>query len=443
MLQQQCGGAVAKTVEDIEKWLKMTSESNASLDMNVIKSSRASVERYLNEQLSEVLLEKDSMSTDMDMLDKKLGMGYDTIFNEINHEKLLSLPEKDDVFILPDLQLDNLDQLEYCSDDMISASEILPPANARPPSCNSNVHSKDLIVELQETINKSNPNDGFIKEEQVQNETEAKLNEYEQFKDNNINNTDSFVNESFYNTSVLTNIQQLFNKNVSYNESDISNLKCNKGHKNEDVYNNTITSNSLIWHHTVQARANAPYLENKNVNSTYESTISSKTKFQPSIIKRKRKLMNDEENYCSTKDGTMSLLSISTNKQSNITKFFINANIDDEILKNKSLICKKRRRKKSLSSDSSDEEEEEKTSIIKPLSYYNQQELAISKALEEVGIQDNVLQHIITGDNIKVWQCHQHECGRQFAKLCSLKAHLLTHFGIKPFKVILFSISIN
>ncbi|XP_011498756.1 PREDICTED: zinc finger protein 836-like [Ceratosolen solmsi marchali] len=430
---QQLNGPITKTVEDIEKWLKMTSDSiSTSLDMNVKNTSRASVERYLNEQLSEASFEKDLLSSDIDIIAKKLNMSYDTIFNEVNNEKLLPLPEKDDEFILPELQLDNLDQLEYCSDDMILAGEILPSIHAQPSCSNINVNSKDSKVESQETIRTNNQNDKFMKIEQVQIETDTEITESEQFKDS-INNIDNFVNENFYNTSVLTNIQDLSNENVSYNESGIDDSKYCTDLKHNDIYNNTTAGNGTIWYHGVQARTKTPYLKNKTINSAYESSASAKTKFQPSIIKRKRKLMNKGENS-RIKDSTMSVVTISTEKQSNFTQIFINANKDDELLNNKSLMCKNKCRSKSCSSNSSDEDDEEKILRIKPLSYYNQQELAISKALEEVGIRDNMLQHIITGDNVKVWQCHQHECARQFAKLCSLKAHLLTHFGIKPFK---------
>lgn len=55
--------------------------------------------------------------------------------------------------------------------------------------------------------------------------------------------------------------------------------------------------------------------------------------------------------------------------------------------------------------------------------------------LNVLGITNDMLFTILTNLNFRVWICPEHECRKIYNRLHTLKTHILSHYGLKPFKV--------
>lgn len=59
----------------------------------------------------------------------------------------------------------------------------------------------------------------------------------------------------------------------------------------------------------------------------------------------------------------------------------------------------------------------------------------VKEMLSVLGITDDMLFTILTNLGLRMWVCPEMECRRIFNRLNSLKTHILSHYGLKPFKV--------
>lgn len=370
--------------------------SGTILSKNV--NSRASMERYLSEHLPDIFFDKTFMTPENNLANKKLTINYDAIFNEIQNEKLISTAgDKDDVFILPDLQLDNLDQLAYCTDDMILTSEILPTLCDQPP-CTNNVNTKDFIIRLQETIN-------LISDNNIINKDLGDNN-----SDDNVMNLENYIEKDFCNDSLSTSAKDSCTNTVSYKKPNKhDSTGCSDLENNEDSY--TIESHSLTLQPSDSTRPTRLHIKFKRISTKEKNSIQQKNETLDRIFTRSKKKGLSVVDSLAVKQSKNSIV---TNENSKSLKRKLRTDTNDS--------------KKSKQNDSL---------RVRQLSSYNHQEQVISKALKGVGVTDDKLQHFKSDNNVKVWRCHQDNCDRNFNKLCSLRIHLLTHFGIKPFKVII------
>lgn len=55
--------------------------------------------------------------------------------------------------------------------------------------------------------------------------------------------------------------------------------------------------------------------------------------------------------------------------------------------------------------------------------------------LSVLGISDDMLYTMVTNLGLRLWVCPEHDCRRIFNRLNTLKSHILSHYGLKPFKV--------
>lgn len=58
----------------------------------------------------------------------------------------------------------------------------------------------------------------------------------------------------------------------------------------------------------------------------------------------------------------------------------------------------------------------------------------IKQMLDVLGITDDMLYTVLTNQNLRIWICPEHECRKIYNRLRSLKTHILSHYGLKPFK---------
>lgn len=59
----------------------------------------------------------------------------------------------------------------------------------------------------------------------------------------------------------------------------------------------------------------------------------------------------------------------------------------------------------------------------------------IKEMLSMLGITDDMLYTVLTNLGFRVWVCPLNDCRRIFNRLYTLKIHILSHYGLKPFKV--------
>ena len=414
-MQHQLQRNKTKTIEDIKRWLQNTSESASYIGIHRRDNSQSSFERYLNKQLSEVLFDNDYATADVNEKTAKANIYYDFL-NEFHNEKF-SISQKEEEILLSDLQLDSLVELPCVEDDIILNNEILKPPNAT--SYNTvNVNTKDLIIRLQETIDRfSNNNDKIVKDLQVQNGIQ-KENHRNGLK-NSTSNIKNPIQENFYNTCLLRSIEDVTIHNLSLDKSDADLAIYGTNIDNENTITKRAPKKSNFQ--PTQMITRSSLKKNQNIN-TGPKLATSKSKFQPSIIKQNRKFSGTEHSYC-REQNSESFSNYELRKFRSRHNSIISDSHDDHIDDDEE--------------DDDDEEEKESDFNVRNPLYYTHQEKEISNALEEVGITDRMLKHIRLADDTKVWQCHQDDCNREFVKPCSLKSHLLTHFGIKPFKVII------
>lgn len=67
---------------------------------------------------------------------------------------------------------------------------------------------------------------------------------------------------------------------------------------------------------------------------------------------------------------------------------------------------------------------------------HEQDDSLIKDMLTVLGITDDKLYTVVTNLGLRVWVCPIHDCRRIFNRLQALKTHILSHYGLKPFKVI-------
>ncbi|XP_058802119.1 zinc finger protein 845-like [Phymastichus coffea] len=381
--KQQIIGHTIQSVEDIEKWLRFTSEHISIPELNTKNTSQDGSERGLTEQLSEI--SDKELSTDIELTARKLNIGYDAILAKLQNEKILPANVKD-AFILPNLHLD----------DLIIAQKLV---SSYSQSCcsNTDINFENLSDKSQE--NASNDVKDIVKIAEPKNEIKSK----KQNQELKINKTEmmNHLKTDSFDSSITMSIQDLSIENDSSDGSSHSNHCTNL--ENEFI---SCESENLNLPVVAQKKSTEYNTRKKSTNSP-----NVKSKFQPSIVKRKRKVNNQE--------STLNTVS---------TEYLLKEEPLNETDKTFA--------KKSPKSSTYDSSGSESDDLYKgrPPPFVTDQELIISKALEEVGITEDSLEFFYNSMNMKTWKCHLGNCGRTFAKLCYLKVHLMAHMNIKPFK---------
>ncbi|KAK0088457.1 hypothetical protein PV325_011986 [Microctonus aethiopoides] len=393
-----------ETVEDIERWLKTRSESISGIDMDSLKSdvNEITVNGYLSEELPHEFLEKDSdvLSIDIDLSDKKLNLEYDPMLQDLQSDKLLEVCEKDG-FILPEYQLDQLDPLALAPNDMMVAGEILPSTSNQPDN-NLSINNSD------EYSNKIDSNHESLEAEDIRDKS-TQVNVFNFHQQLNNSNSREITNLS----STDDNLHQFDNVIPVH----LDNLQ-------------TVDTSNSIVHSQIQ------------VASIIEQGLRFRPKLKPSIMTKKRqrvpdKIVNndsvnngDEELQTEPKDGIMAVVAISTDKRSNMTQIVINTGKGEQIYQGKTSelmeatgYLSKISKKSNINSNNG---ADNATTL-------NNQELAITYALQELGYTDENLLAVANPDN-GTWICPRENCRREFNRLYALKCHLLAHYGARPFK---------
>ncbi|XP_012528350.1 zinc finger protein with KRAB and SCAN domains 5 [Monomorium pharaonis] len=416
------GVDVVETVADFEKWLKMrTTEPPvpSSIDLDAAKMVEG-VDRYLGEEVLShgCFLSKDpyGLSIDIDLADgKKLNLpsSYDPILQDLTHteNRLLEPPcEKVvDEFMLPEFQLDHLDQLAALTpDDMMVAGEILPSASSQPTL---NVESQDI----------------------EQNVSKARVS---------AQNNETPCEKS---TSQIT-LSQLPVNSVM-NEMKDSKME-------QESIAQSSASSSELFVGTLPSIASEKSSLNTMTNSMEISIPNrpikqlKKTKLEPRIIKKRRQMTEQREKkldkHINGKSFTvdtdsqdmMAVVAISTDKISNMTQIVINTGTEKQIYQGKTseLIEATGNFAKLPKIDTSAAVWNGTVEYSADNNPSNQYEIVISNALGELGITDDSLQPLFATEHDKVWLCPRDGCNRQFGRLYTLKGHLLAHYGVRPFK---------
>lgn len=383
-MQQQIIGHNIQPVEDIEKWLRYTSEHISNQALNEENNSQVDLERSLSEQLSGVFDKE--LLTDIELTAKQLNIDYDAVLTEYQIQKILPAKEKNHEFHLPELRLKNLVPTQENSTESECSNASIQPKKSTDNSlkiiCNN---VKDSVEAVQQQI------------------TEKK--HFKNNKTDSINN----VNRDSFDATLTMSIQDLSIENDSSDGSSDTNNCTNL--KNVPNSNKSENSKPLV---VIQEN-----LLTKKYNTRSKSTKSPKvkSKIEPNMIKRKRKVNNQENTVETEKNNTFSGSNLLHEKSSNEVE---------------STPAKKSPR--ASTSESSGSESDDLCKGKNPL-FVSNQELIIAKALEEVGITESTLEYFYTAQKVKTWRCHLPNCCRHFAKLFYLKAHLMGHFNIKPFKV--------
>ncbi|KAG7203216.1 hypothetical protein KM043_010321 [Ampulex compressa] len=398
--------ADVETVADIEKWLKTRTESVSSMDLDAIKSEvEEGVDRYLEGELPHAFLGKDpdALSIDIDLTDKKLNLGYDPILQELQNEKLLEACEKDE-FILPEFQLDHLDPLTLSPDDMMVAGEILPSTSTQPTMSVPNEEAEEACAGAGLVVRTN--------EHPCDKSTQVIVEDLEDDLDS-IGEVHDVECQSETNVDGVQNTTDLYMETLDSGESE------------------------SLPHVTVESGAENIIIE--------QLKSKAKLKLEPRIIKKCHKLSTkldakvgrevNGENLTNSQDGVMAVVAISTDKISNMTQIVINTGTEEQIYQGKTseLIEATGNFPKLPKIDTTTAWNGAMECNIDNASF-NQHEMVISNALEELGITDDNLQPISVTEHGKVWLCPREDCNRQFGRLYALKGHLLAHYGVRPFK---------
>lgn len=162
--------------------------------------------------------------------------------------------------------------------------------------------------------------------------------------------------------------------------------------------------------------------------------VSKETRKEPRVTPRKKKSSNGDKfpanpnnNNSSEADNDSRVMTVvvSTNKVSNLTQIVINTGKEEQVYQGKTSELLQATGNLPLPAG-----------LDAPNGSYNKgQDLVISEALAELGITDDALQPSNVTDHGKVWHCPRDDCARKFTRLYALKCHLLTHYGVRPFKV--------
>lgn len=414
------GVDVVETVADFEKWLKMRSTEPpvpSNMDLDAAKMVEG-VDRYLGEEVLShgCFLSKDpyGLSIDIDLADAKklnLSSSYDPILQDLTHSenRLLEPPcEKVvDEFMLPEFQLDHLDQLAALTpDDMMVAGEILPSASNQPTL---NMENQDIEQNASKT--------GLVQNNETpcEKSTQIILNQLP---------VNLVVNEM---EDTKTEQETLVQSSASSSELFIGTLS-----PIEENSSNTMTNS----------------MEISTPNMVIEQL--KKTKLEPRIIKKRRQMTEQLEKKfdkhingksfavnVDSQDDMMAVVAISTDKISNMTQIVINTGTEKQIYQGKTseLIEATGNFPKLSKIDTSAAVWNGTIEYGADNNPSNQYEVVISNALEELGITDDSLQPLCATEHDKVWLCPRDGCNRQFGRLYTLKGHLLAHYGVRPFKV--------
>jgi len=63
-------------------------------------------------------------------------------------------------------------------------------------------------------------------------------------------------------------------------------------------------------------------------------------------------------------------------------------------------------------------------------------EQPLIEALAAIGIKVDSLMYVKTENQQRMWMCPVKECRKMYAKQSALKVHILSHYGLRPFKVL-------
>jgi hypothetical protein len=66
-------------------------------------------------------------------------------------------------------------------------------------------------------------------------------------------------------------------------------------------------------------------------------------------------------------------------------------------------------------------------------------EQPLIEALAAIGIKVDSLMYVKT-DNQRIWMCPVKECRKPYTKQSALKVHILSHYGLRPFKVMIYEV---
>lgn len=69
----------------------------------------------------------------------------------------------------------------------------------------------------------------------------------------------------------------------------------------------------------------------------------------------------------------------------------------------------------------------------------SEDEQPLIEALAAIGIKVDSLMYVKTESNQRMWMCPVKDCRKLYAKQSALKVHILSHYGLRPFKVLLFN----
>ncbi|XP_014474745.1 PREDICTED: uncharacterized protein LOC106744457 [Dinoponera quadriceps] len=174
--------------------------------------------------------------------------------------------------------------------------------------------------------------------------------------------------------------------------------------------------------------------EAPQVSDAIMEQLKARVKLEPRIIKKRGKMSEKRLGRSFIRDDgqddVMAVVAISTDKTSNMTQIVINTGKERQVYQGKT---------SELIEATGNFPMLPKIDVWNGISSVDnsgnsQYEIVISKALEELGITDDSLQPVCVTAHDKVWLCPQDDCNRQFGRLYTLKGHLLTHYGVRPFK---------
>lgn len=186
-------------------------------------------------------------------------------------------------------------------------------------------------------------------------------------------------------------------------------------------------------------------LKSIDLNEFTDSEIEQKANYKTRDVNNMMKKISDmqvvlrDDAMIDQSDGVMAVVAISTDKISNLTQIVINNGTEEQIYQGKtSELIEATGNFSTIDAQNmwqggGIENDSENMTI-------NKHDILITSALEDLGITDDMLQPVSIADQGKTWICPKKECHRYFNRLYALKSHLLTHYGVRPFKV-LFTIS--
>ncbi|XP_044586369.1 zinc finger Y-chromosomal protein-like isoform X1 [Cotesia glomerata] len=415
-----------ETVDDIEKWLETCTDNSPAIsikEMDPIKCQQLEVvDTYLGDEMPHAFMEKDSLSIDIDLTDKKLShsLGYDPILEELQSDKFLEVCEKDG-FTMPEFQLDQLEPLTLDPNDMMVAGEMLPSTSINNPSTtlaingHQDIYSDDIkkvscidtddicenTSQVYDLHDKFSEDDGANVENIVHIINESDLNDYEEEHDNGDGNID--ISEE---NKILEDIEAVDAVMIDTVDASLSN-------DDDNMFKECKAISLLSESHKVPDKIEAGDVTEQFVGQEVH-----------------------EQDQEKSKEEIMAVVAISTDKRSNMTQIVINTGKGEQIYRGKTselmeatgYFSKSPKIKTNLSNNTVEINHTEVSGSL------SNQEAIISKALEELGFSEENLMSVTMPDNGKMWICPREDCRREFNRLYALKGHILAHYGVRPFK---------